>query len=100
MYGTIARMRAKSGQSQKVIDLLEEWDRERGAKVKGSVGGYILRPDGSSGELLLVAIFEDQATYEANAEDPEQARWFGRLREMLEADPEWTDGEIFGAATK
>jgi quinol monooxygenase YgiN len=100
IYGTIARIRVKAGQSQKVIDLLLEWDRDRGAKVKGALGGYILRPDSDSDGLLMVAIFEDKATYEANAEDPEQDAWFKRLREMLEADPEWTDGEIFGGGTK
>ena len=100
MYGTIARMLVKSGQEQTVIDMLEKWERERGSKVKGSVAGYILRPDNRAGELLLIGIFEDRATYEANAEDPEQDRWFRRLREMLDADPEWTDGDIFGGASK
>lgn len=100
MYGTIARMRVKSGQEQTVIDTLVEWQKERGSKVKGSVGGYVLRPDDRPGELLLIGLFEDRATYEANAEDPEQDRWFHRLREMLEADPKWTDGEVFGGSTE
>ena len=29
----------------------------------------------------------------ANADDPERDRWYGRLRPLLPADPEWEDGE-------
>ena len=29
----------------------------------------------------------------ANANNPEQSQWFNKLRELLEADPEWEDGE-------
>ena len=52
-----------------------------------------MRPDGRPGELIGVAVFEDKASYQANADDPEQERWYFRLRELLEDDPEWEDGE-------
>ena len=93
MYGTIFRMKVKSGQEQKIIDLFEEWERERKPKVKGAIGGYLLRPDNRPGELTGVAVFADKASYEANADNPEQHGWYQKLRDMLEADPEWEDGE-------
>jgi len=40
----------------------------------------------------LIAIFDDAATYRANAESPAQHDWYLRLREQLEADPDWMDG--------
>ena len=52
-----------------------------------------MRPDRSPNELIGVAIFRDKASYIANADDPEQHAWFMKLREALEADPEWEDGE-------
>ena len=93
MYGTIFRMKVKPGQQQRVAEVFEEWDRDRKPNVKGAVGGLLLRPDGRSDELVGVAVFQDKASYIANADDPEQQRWYTKLRELLEADPEWEDGE-------
>ena len=31
---------------------------------------------------------------ERNGRDPEEDRWYRQLRALLEADPEWEDGEI------
>jgi quinol monooxygenase YgiN len=93
MYGTIFRMKVKSGQEQAVVDNFNDWQRERRSKVKGAIGALLMKPDAGSGELVGVAVFEDKATYEANANDPEQDRWFRSLRELLDADPEWEDGE-------
>ena len=43
--------------------------------------------------MIGVAVFQDKASYVGNADNPEQIAWYGRLRELLEADPEWEDGE-------
>jgi hypothetical protein len=56
-----------------------------------------MKPDGKLGELIGVAIFKDKAAYTANAGDPEQDRWYRRVRELLVADPEWQDGEYIEA---
>ena len=93
MYGTIFRMKVKSGQEQAVVDNFNEWQRERRPKVKDAMGALLMKPDAGSGELVGVAVFEDKAAYEANASDPEQDRWYRSLRELLDADPEWEDGE-------
>ncbi|MCI0439344.1 MAG: hypothetical protein L0177_09460 [Chloroflexi bacterium] len=93
MYGTIFRMKPKQGQEQKIIELFEEWERTRKPKVKGAVAGFLMRPDKMAGELVGVAIFSDKASYDANADDPEQDKWYRRLRDLLQADPTWEDGE-------
>ena len=97
MYGTVARMRAKPGHTQAILDMMNEWNRDRRPKVKGIVGGYMLTPDNSPDEPVMVAIFADLESSVANAQDPEQDRWFRQIREHLEADPDWTDGEIVEA---
>ncbi|MBI4299206.1 MAG: antibiotic biosynthesis monooxygenase [Chloroflexi bacterium] len=93
MYGSIFRMKVKPGQEQKVIDLFNEWDKVERPKVKGAIAGYVMKPDSKSGELIGVAVFQDKASYRANAERPEQDRWFRKMREHLQADPQWEDGE-------
>lgn len=93
MYGTIFRMKVKPGQEQKVIEVMKEWDRVRKPKVKGAIAGFLLKPDKKSGEFIGVAVFKDRAAYRANADDPEQDKWYRKLRELLQADPAWEDGE-------
>ena len=93
MYGSIFRMKVKPGQEQRVVEALEEWERERKPKVKGVVASFLMKPDKQSGDLIGVAVFQDKVSYVANADSPEQDRWYRKLRELLEADPQWEDGE-------
>ena len=93
MYGSIFRMKVKSGQEQRVVDLLDEWSRNVKPKVDGAIGGLLLKPDGTSGLLLGAAVFRDKAAYVANADIPGQDKWYQRLRKLLEDDPQWEDGE-------
>ena len=100
MFGTITRMRPQAGRQADVIRLFEEWGRERGPRVPGAMAGYLMRPLNRPDELIAVPIFADRATYEANANDPQQDAWYRSLRELLEEDPIWEDGEyvVSGAA--
>lgn len=95
MYGTIFRMTPKAGREQDVINMLEEWNRERRPKVRGAVASYLYRLD--KGGMMGVAVFDSKENYIANANDPEQDRWYRRLRDLLESDPEWNDGEVIGS---
>ncbi|MBW3634662.1 MAG: hypothetical protein KY456_16715 [Chloroflexi bacterium] len=92
MYGTIFRLRPQAGREADVVALTEEWARTRGSQVNGARAVYLLRSERQPGDLLGVAVFDDRETYEANAADPEQDVWYRRLREALEADPEWENG--------
>ncbi len=96
MYGTVYRVQPKPGKEQDVIRMMEEWDRERRPKVKGVIGEYLYKLD--KGGMIGAVMFESKEAYFANAEDPEQDRWYRRFRELLEADPEWNDGEIVRAS--
>jgi len=92
MYGTLARMRIRPGSESALQDLEREWFRTRGRFVKGVGPAYVLAPDGDAGTRWLVAIFDDEASYKANADDPEQDAWYRQMREHLLEDPEWIDG--------
>ena len=93
MYGSIFRMRPKAGREGEITALFEEWGRTRAPQVKGVRAGYLLRPDNRTNGLIGVAIFDDKATYVANANDPAQNAWYLKLRDLLEADPAWEDGD-------
>lgn len=98
MFGTVAHLRPKAGQEQAIIEQMRSWERERKPKVKGAVASYLYKSEKDPGELILAVVFQDRESYFANAEDPEQDRWFRRLRELLAADPTWEDGEIITAS--
>ncbi len=98
MFGTVAHARIKPGHAQAVMSLMEEWRRERKPKVKGALGGYLLRSEKDPNQMVMVAVFQDRDSYHANAADPERDRWYRQLREHLAEDPAWEDGEIIAQA--
>lgn len=93
MYGTVATLRIKPGSEAKLNQLTESWWRERAPKIKGAVSETIYRTDRDPNEYIMAVLFEDKESYLANANDPEQDRWYQELRGLLEADPTWSDGE-------
>ena len=72
MYGSFMRLKVKPGQEQAVADVLKEWETDLKPNIKGAIGGLLLKPDSGSGELLGAAVFEDKASYMANADNPAQ----------------------------
>lgn len=90
MYGTVARMQVTLENLEKLKVLMETVESRA---VEGYVGNYILIPDVWHDEILMVVMFEDRATYVKNANDPAMHEDFLKYRALLEADPEWTDGE-------
>jgi quinol monooxygenase YgiN len=94
MYGTIALMRPKAGQEPAVQALFEEWWTERRPNVQGAIGSTIYRNKSNPAELMVAVVFDSEENYTANANDPEQDRWYRRMVELLESEPRWIDGEI------
>jgi hypothetical protein len=90
-------MQPKSGQEANIASHFRRWERERRPAVGGAVAGYLFRPKASPDELIGFAVFDSEASYRKNAGDSRQDRWYRDLRQMLEADPEWNDGDILVA---
>jgi len=90
MYGTVARTRVKPENREKLSEVLA---RQTVAAVPGYVAAYMLfENDGDT--AWLFAVFEDRASYDRNADDPAQNERYLEYRALMEADPEWHDGEI------
>jgi hypothetical protein len=90
MYGTVARTRVKPENRDKLRDVVAS---HMGAAIPGMVTSYVLHENDSDVSWLL-AIFEDRASYDKNADDPAQHQRYLEYRALMEADPEWHDGEI------
>lgn len=94
MYGTVAKMTVVPDKLSELMGILEEWDRDVRPHVKGAMGSVVYQTDEDANTLILCVVFADKETYEANAESPEQDKWYQQFRECLTADPEWTDGKV------
>jgi heme-degrading monooxygenase HmoA len=91
MYGTVAKMKAKPGTGELLAELGRQLGDDRPA---GMVGTWVYQLDADPDEYLLAVAFESREAYTANADSPEQDARYRKMRALLEADPEWHDGEI------
>jgi len=91
MYGTIARMRVKPGNEDRLAELLREFED---LDIPGYRGTFVYRLEGAPSEHLLAVMFDSKEQYVANASSPEQNERYLEYLELLEGEPEWNDGEI------
>ena len=92
MYGTIARFTLRKDQLREFLALGKEWDDREAKRAIGYVGSQILWEDKEAGRACLIVHFTSRESYLANANSPEQDKFYQRLRACLESDPEWIDG--------
>jgi quinol monooxygenase YgiN len=98
MYGMLYHLRPRQGQQQAVLDHLFRWEQEYLPQVTGYVGGYLLEPVvqalSAPFGILVIVVFDSQAAYTRQRDDPAQDRWEQHLQELLEHAPQWHEGEI------
>src|SRR5947209_12373525 len=98
MYGTFSRIQPKVGQHQAVLDQLFRWEQEQLPNVRGYVRGYLFESDSGPGaalvDILVIVVFDSQASYTRHHDDPQQDRWEQHLQDLVEHAPEWHEGEF------
>ncbi len=94
MYGTMFRMQPKPGMEQAVLDLFKPDLHDRVSHIVGLRQSYLLKSASHPGELVCLAVFEDEEKYKRNSNDPQQDQWYRELRALLQADPDWNDGVV------
>ena len=92
MYGTVARMKVKSGQLDALKQRLDSFDTNR--RPKGYLGELVYQMDSNPNEVMLAVFLDSKESYHSNANDPEQDKEYRQMRELLDSDPEWNDGEV------
>jgi quinol monooxygenase YgiN len=90
MYGTVAKFRVPAENLAPLRALVEA---EETLGIEGYLGSDLLVCDNHPDTLMLVVRFRDRASYEANAETPEQDARYREFRALMSEDPEWFDGE-------
>jgi len=96
MYGTVARWRVREGRGRELEELADELMRET---PPGSRQVFLYRSDTDPTEYWVASSWDSRDAYHANSNTPEQDARYRRLRELMESDPEWHDGEIVVART-
>jgi len=91
MYGTVARLRLKPGADAKMVAWMRQYET---LNIPGQRATYLYRMDNDPNVLMMAVVFDDRATYVANANSPEQNVRYLQMVELLEDAPEWHDGEI------
>ena len=91
MFGTVAKMQLKPGSFEKMQDLMKGFEDRQ---VKGFLFTAVYRSQADPNETWLTVAFEDEASYRANANDPETDRMAQQYQQYMAAPPEWHDGEV------
>ena len=86
----------RPGSEDATTSYFNGWWRDRAPKVQGAVAGSIHRNGASPSEFILSVVLDNKGTYEANAADPEQDKWFQGPPALLARDPRWLDGDVCG----
>ncbi|MGY8881444.1 MAG: hypothetical protein ACKVJL_03335 [Dehalococcoidia bacterium] len=94
MYGTIATLSINPDNVHALGLLLKEWNAAEGTGDIGFVDGYILQTDADSSVVKMIAVFNSEERYKANAARPEQDAWYQKMRALLNSDPIWEDGQV------
>jgi len=94
MYGTVAILKPKQGMEKALVDEFDRWWSERRPRAKGAVASTLHRNANNPSEVILSVVFDSKENYDANANDPEQDKWYQQMRANLESDPRWMDGEV------
>ena len=90
MYGTLGRMQPTAGKRDELIRLMSA--PPAGEAAKGYRGSYLLKAD--EDDVVVVAVmYDDKGSYDAMVHTRRPTRTFGKIMELLDAEPSWTDGE-------
>jgi hypothetical protein len=84
-------MRVKPG---KLEELSKMMDMEGGHSPGGAVSLSVFQMDADAKEIWVVAISESREAYRSYSESAESHKLYLKMRESLEDDPEWHDGEV------
>ena len=94
MFGTIGHVRPKPGSETTFQALDKEWWETVRPMIPGSVFQVLGRPKDRPGEMVFLALTQDEATYRQLAAMPEQDAWYRKMVALIEGEPTWEDVEV------
>lgn len=93
MHVTHFRFRAKPGERQKVLDVIEDWLRQR-PNVQGWQRTLTVANLNDPDEFLISTEFDSKELYDANSNHADTNAWYQQLRSHLVSDPDWFDAKV------
>jgi len=94
MFGTIGHARLTPGSEAKMTTLMDDWNRT----IRPTIPGRVVQLTGTvkdrPGETVFIALIQDEATYRALANDPDQDAWYRRFMDVVDGDVTWEDVEM------
>jgi hypothetical protein len=94
MFGTIGHARPKPGTEAQLQALTEEWKQTIRPQIPGTFLELMGRPKDRPGEMIFIALAQDEATYRKLADLPDQDAWYRRMAALLDGEPTWEDVEM------
>jgi antibiotic biosynthesis monooxygenase (ABM) superfamily enzyme len=91
MFGTIGHVRLKAGATPDFTALMDEWKRTIRPQIPGHFMELMGSVSGDPDQIVFVALAQDEATYRALAQNPDQHAWFERMQAFAEGDVIWED---------
>ena len=96
-YGTVARYRVRAGQEAAFMEQMKAFES---APPKGWIYTTLFRSDGGSNDIWMSTVFESEEAYRENAGSPAMDERYRAMREHLDGDPEWHDGQVIHEAMR
>jgi heme-degrading monooxygenase HmoA len=93
VYGTLGRMTPKAGKRDELIAMTSR--PPNGEAANGYRSGYVLKAE-EGDDVVVAVMYDDKDAYFAMVHDPQTDENFGKIMELLEREPTWTDGEWLG----
>ena len=90
MYGTIARIKIKSGKLEDFLEFMKDENR----KIPGAIQNYIYQMDEDESILYLVVMFSDKQAYLDYSESETSSNRYQKMLPLMEIEPEWHDGQV------
>jgi heme-degrading monooxygenase HmoA len=94
MFVSISRYRVKAGMEEDLKAHNEEWKNSIRPQATGFISVHVYKSPKDPREWTSVATFVDQYSENLNANSTDHKLWYRRMLEMLEAPPEYWQGEL------
>ena len=91
MFGTIGHARLVPGGREQFDALMADWQRDIRPLIPGPFVNLVGHAADDPEAIVFVALAQDQATYRALAERPEQDAWYRRLLAQIAGEVRWED---------
>ena len=94
MFAQLIRFTLKPDAWQDFLEFDRQWETDQAPIAPGFKGSYVLREHDTPNRCLMVVLFESHELAQQNSDRPETNRWYRRLLELIEGEPEFIANDV------